>query len=97
MDCREREEEKDCAVVAHIDCREGEAEKDKKDCAVVADIEEREGAGVDTLVKDRYDMELELAKTLMQQEFDDTLQAEKVGRCLCSLWWRPSRCWCPTR
>ena len=38
------EEEKDCAVVAHIDCREGEAEKKKKDCAVVAhtDCRERE-------------------------------------------------------
>ena len=45
----------------------------------VSDIEEREGAGVETLVKDRYDMELELAKNLMQKEFDDTLQAEKVA------------------
>ncbi|KAL8567867.1 hypothetical protein ACOMHN_058989 [Nucella lapillus] len=41
------------------------------------DVEEREGAGVETLVKDRYDLELDLAKNLMQQEFDDTLQAEK--------------------
>ena len=54
-----------------------EKEKDKN--VVVSDIEEREGAGVETLVKDRYDMELELAKNLMQKEFDDTLQAEKVA------------------
>ena len=54
-----------------------EEEKDKN--VVVSDVEEREGAGVETLVKDRYDMELELAKNLMQKEFDDTLQAEKVA------------------
>ncbi|XP_025095039.1 A-kinase anchor protein 9-like isoform X3 [Pomacea canaliculata] len=40
-------------------------------------IEEHEGAGVEQLLKDRYDMELELAKSLMQKEFDDTLAAEK--------------------
>lgn len=43
-------------------------------------IEEHEGAGVEQLLKDRYDMELELAKSLMQKEFDDTLAAEKVNQ-----------------
>ena len=41
---KDKKKTKDCAVVAHIDCREREEEEEKKDCAVVAhkDFRERE-------------------------------------------------------
>ncbi|XP_076469593.1 LOW QUALITY PROTEIN: uncharacterized protein LOC143299932 [Babylonia areolata] len=79
--CGQVEEEKTQEVaalrqrVAELEALLRDAEE--KYAQLKEDVEEREGAGVDTLVKDRYDMELELAKNLMQQEFDDTLQAEK--------------------
>jgi hypothetical protein len=47
----------------------------------VADVEEGEGSGGD---KDLFDLQLELARNLLQQEFDDTLQTEKV-HCTCVL------------
>ena len=37
------------------------------------------------IVQDKYDMELEMAKTLIQQECDETLESEQVRICLLSL------------
>lgn len=47
-------------------------------CFYISEIERSEGAGLDQLLKDRYDTELELSKNLMQQEFDEILDTEKV-------------------
>ncbi|XP_070212349.1 A-kinase anchor protein 9-like isoform X3 [Littorina saxatilis] len=79
--CQNFETEKSQLEQAHKE-RLSELEEKLKDAEekynnLKEDVEEREGAGVETLLKDRYDMELELAKNLMQQEFDETLQSEK--------------------
>lgn len=34
------------------------------------------------VLKDKYDEELEIAKSIMQKEFDQTLTEEKVGLCI---------------
>ena len=45
---------------------------------MLVDIENGECPEVEDLIRDKIDMELELAKNLMQQEFDETLESERV-------------------
>ncbi|XP_041366390.1 A-kinase anchor protein 9-like isoform X3 [Gigantopelta aegis] len=44
---------------------------------LIEDIENGECPEVEDIIRDKIDMELELAKNLMQQEFDETLESER--------------------
>lgn len=45
----------------------------------VLGIKSGEAPEVAEIIHERYDTELEMAKSLMQQEFDETLESEQVG------------------
>ena len=42
-------------------------------------IKSGEAPEVADIIHERYDTELEMAKTLMQQEFDETIESEQVN------------------
>jgi hypothetical protein len=43
-------------------------------------IKSGEAPEVADIIHERYDTELEMAKSLMQQEFDETIESEQVMR-----------------
>ena len=57
-------------------------EEDSKPIIIIliVGIKSGEAPEVADIIHERYDAELEMAKSLMQQEFDETIESEQVMR-----------------